>query len=343
MSAAVELPPDVAAAEKEAKEAREALRGKPQDQQPEAAADQPPTAGDQPEPAAEEPPATDGQQPTMQQDQRDADRQIAELRSELNKRAGEYGGKLQNLQSRLAQMIEQNADLLRQLHEQNAASTAAEARTVVAEDADGAAGKYLSDKERNDLGDELIAQIAKISRAVVEHAVSSLGFQDLPKKVQDMSQRNQLVEFFNAVEALAAGFKDANGIPGIAPAKDQNWLKHLAEAASPLPGLALGAYLERLPQMPGITTEQVIQTYAEAFNAYSKGKTAAPAASARAAQAVPARARGGGQAVPGAKRTYTSAQVEQLSRDAAQNPNKQARDALIAELKAAAIEGRINW
>lgn len=209
--------------------------------------------------------------------------EVERLRKEQQRIAGQLGSEIQRWREQLSVAMNDNLELAKQLHEakqEKPKATSSEAKTD-----DVAPDKYLTDEEKADY-DGMIKVITKICRAVFESMSGSIEA-PVTKMTKDleMIKLEQIANsFVNSVDALAPGFKVANGNPdlGIAP-QDKDWIAFLGNQ-NEITGKSLGIEIMEI-----VDQNARIRAAANAFLSYQKSKAPAVSRPAAVADVVPER------------------------------------------------------
>lgn len=260
--------------------------------------------------------------------------QIEAMKADFQRQYGKIGAELQKWRDRVGQLMDENAALAEKVN----GKPDEPAKDGATDQASESVDRYLSDSEKGEIGADLIQSMAKVAKAVAENIARQ--FADLPEQVREVRVRNAAQTFVDAVDALAPGFRDANGNPDLEiPAKDADWIAHL-QSANPVTGMPIAEEIGRLQG------SDRVRAAAAAFRAYQSSKKPASATRpALADQAVPARrnAASGQPSAPRGPKQYTMAEWEAgLSEAKRLGVNTPEGGRLHRELAQAAREGRVK-
>lgn len=215
-------------------------------------------------------------------------KEVERLRKEQQRVAGQLGNEIQKWREQLQTAMSDNLDLAKKLHE---ATSAKKEEPVEAEKKISEPTKYLTDEEKSDY-EGMIGVISKVAKAVFEEMGGTIGgsVSELKKKVESLTVEQIANQFVNSVEALAPGFRVANGVPelGVAP-QDQEWIRFLSNN-NEITGRSLGEEIMMLQDQ-----NARIRASANAFNSYLKSKAPAAKSPAAVADAVPQRRKSSAQ------------------------------------------------
>jgi hypothetical protein len=234
-------------------------------------------------PSGKEPVKFPVEQTASAQSEAELKLEIERLRKEQQRIAGQFGSEIQRWREQLSVAMNDNLELAKQLHEAKDVKPKSGSQDMKPEDL--SPEKYLTDEEKADY-DGMIKVITKISKAVFESMSSGIEapVQKITKDLEAIKIEQIANSFVNSVDALAPGFKVANGNPdlGVAP-QDKEWIAFLGNQ-NEITGKSLGQEIMEIADQ-----NARIRAAANAFNSYQKSKTVAVSRPAAVVDPVPER------------------------------------------------------